>query len=307
MSKEKWGFVINPIAGNGYARQYAAKVKEKISQHNLDARLVFTERRGHAVELAAALAREGCTIIVAVGGDGTANETARGLLDQPQVTFGIVSAGTGNDFAPVLGFSEHFTDEDWDVLFEEHTTRMDIGKCNENYFLNGMGLGFDAQVAAENYRPDQSVKEGSGTKYFRHIIKNLFLYREKPLRAQFNGHKHEALTFMNTIGNGRRVGGGYYLTPQAYADDGLFDICLVEPLPLLERLKLFLKAPKGGHLSHPKVSYFRAPELYVEFDETVPHHLDGELFFAEKFHVRILPKKLKVLFNPRGRHFLQLA
>lgn len=303
--KSKWGFIINPVAGNGYARTYAETVRSQISRHNIDAEIRFTERRGHAVELAADLAQQGCSYIVAVGGDGTINETACGILDRNDVTLGIVTAGTGNDFAPVVGFSQHFTDADWDALFEKNTVRMDIGKCNENYFLNGMGLGYDAQVASENYNPDGTLKTKRGN-YLWHIIKNILLYEEKMFHVKFNEHIREAMTFMTTIAIGRRFGGGYYLTPKAIANDGLLDVCLVEPVTLIERLRLFLKVPTGGHLDHPKVGYYRTDKLFLQFAERVPHHLDGELYFADRYDVSILPKKLNVIYNPSGAHFFNL-
>ncbi len=302
MAEQCWGFIINPVAGKGYARNYAETVRNKILQRHVDAEIRFTERRGHAVELADELARSGCRVIVAVGGDGTANETARGLLNHDDVTFGIVSAGTGNDFAPVLGFSEHFTDADWEVLFEGRSIRMDVGKCNENYFLNGMGLGYDAQVAAENYNPDGTLKERRGN-YFWHIVKNLVLYKEKEFHIESDPVVRQGVTFMTTIGNGRRVGGGYYLTPKALADDGFLDVCVVEPLRPDQRLKLFFKAPSGRHVGHPKITYFRTNRLSVRFEKPVPHHLDGELFFAQNYEISVLPKKLKVLYNPKGDHF----
>ena len=307
MTNGKWGIIINPAAGNGFARIFSTTVKEKFAQQPIDAVIRFTERRGHATELADDLARQGCTVIIAVGGDGTANETARAILHRNDVTFGMVSAGTGNDFAPALGFSGHFTEADWQAFFELNTVRMDVGKCNDNYFLNGMGLGFDAQVAAENYNPEGAVKGGSGTKYLRHILKNLILYKERMFHAEFDGRTRDAMTFMKTIGNGRRIGGGYFLTPKAIINDGLLDICLVEPLALGERLKLFLKAPKGRHLDHPKVTYFHTDKIRVEFDKSVPHHLDGELFFCPNIRHFGFAEKAQHHFQRQGRALFRSA
>jgi len=304
--KQHWGFIINPVAGNGYARKYADRVFTKIAEFNLNAEVMFTEGRGHAQKIAESLIQKGCSTIIAVGGDGTFNETARAILPHDEVTFGIVSAGTGNDFAPVLGFSEHFNDADWDVLMENNIIRMDIGKCNENYFLNGMGLGFDAQVAAENFRPDMVIKSRSKTKYFWHIIKNLLLYKERIFRADIDGRHREAMTFMYTIAIGRRFGGGYFITPKAIANDGMFDVCLVEPLNLLQRFRLFTLVPTGSHLGHEHVNYFQTDKLKLDFDESVPHHLDGELFFSNRFEVSLLPQKMKMIYNPYGKHFFKL-
>ena len=305
-TQNKWGFIINPVAGNGYARKYADKVSQVAKDYKLDSKIVFTERRMHAAELAAQMARDGFTHIIAVGGDGVINEAASGIMDFDDVTFGIVSAGTGNDFAPVLGFSNHFTDADWHALVKSDTIRMDVGLCNGRYFLNGMGVGFDAQVASENYKDDLEIKGGSGTKYFWHIIKNILFYKEKSFRSESNSVVRDAATFMKTIANGRRFGGGYYLTPKAIANDGMLDICLVEPVTLIERFRLFLKVPHGTHLGHKKVSYFQTDKVKIQFNEKVPHHLDGELYFSDSFDVSILPKKLDIIYNANGDHYFQV-
>ncbi len=303
--KKKWAFIINPVAGQGYAGKYAERVQDKIKQHGLDATLFYTERRGHATDLADSAARDGYTHIIAVGGDGTANETARGILPYPDVTFGLISAGTGNDFSPVIGFSEHFSDSDWDVFFQENTVRMDVGQCNDNYFLNGMGFGFDAQVASENYDENGLLKVGGNRNYYWHIVKNLLLYKEKTFQFEKNGKSEQALTFMKTIGNGRRLGGGYFLTPKAFANDGLLDVCMVEPVNLMERFILFAQVPKGEHLGHKKVKYYQTDHMTLEFQKNVPHHLDGELYFANVFDIRLLPGALNIIYNPHGSHYFQ--
>jgi diacylglycerol kinase family enzyme len=147
MKDKKCVFIVNPIAGNGYAGRYIQKVEGIVEEYNLNAQIVLTEKKRHATELADTFYNEGYRCFIAVGGDGTANETAQAIVGKSDVTLGVVSAGTGNDFIQILGFSDLFTDKDWEILLEGNTIDMDVGNCNGNYFLNGMGLGFDAQVA----------------------------------------------------------------------------------------------------------------------------------------------------------------
>ena len=149
----KWAFIVNPTAGCGFAGKYVDTLKKMISRHRVDAEILFTERIGHASELAENADARGRNPIVAVGGDGTMNEIARPLVGRKDITLGIVPAGTGNDFVQILGFPNRFRDADWDVFFEGRSISMDAGFCNGRVFLNGMGLGFDAQVASENYEP----------------------------------------------------------------------------------------------------------------------------------------------------------
>lgn len=303
--KSGWGFIINPVAGNGLAGEYADTVKEMIQKHGVEAEIVFTTGRGHATKIADDLVGSGHHHVIAVGGDGTFSEVVHSLVDKKGVTFGAVAAGTGNDFINILGFSEKFTENDWDILFAENTIMMDVGKCNDRYFINGMGLGFDAQVAFENYEAENSraVKGGSKSKYWWHILKTLVVYKERDMQVTSNNQTKATKTFLNTIANGRRLAGGFYLTPEAIANDGLLDICMISELSLPGRIKELLRVMKQSHTEDEVVNYFSTNHIVYEFDKEVPAHLDGELYFNSRFEVSILPSHLKTIYNPTGKHF----
>ena len=304
-TSEKWIFILNPVAGGGLAKKYQDIIINKIKTQQLSGEIVLTEYKGHATKIAADFANKGYNHIIAVGGDGTLNEIVHGMIDLDEITLGIIPAGTGNDFIQILGFDGEFNENDWETFFKKNTKKIDVGKCNENYFLNGMGLGFDAQVAAENYNEAGEVKEGSSSKYLWHILKTLLFFKELDMTTINNDQKQKSKCFINTIANGRRFAGQYFLTPRAIANDGLLDVCMVKELSLLQRIGIFQKVPKGEHLENPNVNYYQTDKLSLEFDKDVPHHLDGELFFASKFEVSILPEKLKFIYNTDGNHFFK--
>ncbi len=305
MSHPHWLFIINPVAGNGLAASYATTVQAMIERYQIPAEMIFTQRRGHATQLANDYVQQGFTHIVGVGGDGTFSEIIQALVHKPEVTFGAVSAGTGNDFIHILGFSDHFSDEDWEIFFEENTIQMDVGRCNDRYFINGMGLGFDAQVAFENYEAENSraVKAGSKAKYWKHILKTLVTYKEQDMRVSYLDQARTTKSFLNTIAIGRRLAGGFYLTPSAIANDGLLDICMISQLSLSGRIKELLRVIKQAHIEDPVVNYFTTDRIVFEFDHEVPAHLDGEMYFGSRFEVSILPHHLKTIYNPYGNHF----
>ena len=158
---QHWAFIINPIAGNGKARRYKDIIANIARAKGIPIEIVFTEKKGHATELAGNLHKSGYNPIAAVGGDGTFSEAVHGLVGKKGVIFGAVPAGTGNDFIGITGFPETFKDAEWDIFFQCPIAKMDVGCCNDRHFINGMGLGFDAQVAWENYNsknPGQSIK-----------------------------------------------------------------------------------------------------------------------------------------------------
>jgi diacylglycerol kinase (ATP) len=291
VNRNKWVFIVNPISGSGYAEKIMPKLKEMISKYNIDSNIVFTERPGHAAELSEAFYKEGCSYIIGVGGDGTLNEIARPLIGKKDVIIGIIPAGTGNDFIQILGFPGRFGENDWDIFFKRNMISMDTGWCNGMIFLNGMGLGFDAEVAAQNYTEPGKVKEGGKYRYIWHIVKTLLFFREKRMTLFTSAGSNETDCFINTIAIGRRFAGGFFLTPKAIANDGL--------------LAILLKVPKGTHITDEKVNYYQTPAINLEFTEEVPFHVDGELFFSKKFDVRILPDALNTIYNPDGNHFFK--
>jgi diacylglycerol kinase (ATP) len=300
---KKWVFIVNPIAGNGFAKEIVPKLKEMIGKHNVSAEIVLTERSGHASELSEQYFKNGTDYIIAVGGDGTINEVCRPLVNKPNVIIGMIPAGTGNDFIQILGFTNRFSDKDWDTFFNKETSAIDAGICNGMIFLNGMGLGFDAQVAAENYTEPGKVKRGSKYKYIWHIVKTLLFFKEKKMIVNSESGENETDCFINTIAIGRRFAGGFFLTPKAIANDGLLDVCMIKKLSLAERFSILLKVPKGSHISDTRVYYYQTSGINLSFPEVVPFHVDGELNFADSFEVSIMPGAFKIIYNPHGDHF----
>lgn len=303
----EWVFIINPTAGGGYAKTLKPEIEKMVQKHAVHAEVVFSEKTGHAAELAKLYAAAGTRYIIGVGGDGTFNEIASALMHEKGVTTGIVPAGTGNDFIQILGFPDHFGEKDWDMLFGKTSIPMDAGLCNGLPFFNGMGLGFDAQVAAENYTAPGEVKKGGKNKYIFHIIKTLLFYKEKRMKVLSAGINHESDCFINTVSIGRRFAGSFFLTPKAMANDGLLDVCMIEKLSLPERFMILPKVPKGTHLENKKVKYYQTAGIEIEFSHEVPFHLDGELHFGKHFDISIMPAAINVLYNPSGNHYFTIT
>ena len=306
-NKEKWSFIVNPAAGGGFGKLLLPELEKQLANRSLDASILLTERHDHAIELSLKSLENGCTHIIAVGGDGTMNEVARPLIGQKQVATGLVPAGTGNDFIQILGFPDRFSEEQWDIFFQKSTIKMDVGKVNGLYFLNGMGLGFDAQVAAENYVEPGEVAKGSGKgKYIWHIVKTLLFYKEGKVTINSRDQEQETDCFINTIAVGRRFAGSFFLTPEAIANDGLLDVCMINKLNLLQRFRILSMVPKGTHISSRKVDYYQTERLVVDFGKKVPFHVDGELYFDTTFEVALLPSALNIIYSPEGKHFFNV-
>jgi diacylglycerol kinase (ATP) len=305
MLNNKWVFIINPVAGNGFAASLEDKIKEMIGRYKLQADIVHTAKKGHASALSKQYMESGYSYIIGVGGDGTMNEIAAPLICRNNVVIGLIPGGTGNDFNQVTGFPDRFEEKDWEKFFMSNFIPMDVGQCNGKIFLNGMGLGFDAQVASENYTEPGEVKRGGKNKYIWHILKTLLFFREKKMTTLIEGKKTETDCFINTISIGRRFAGGFFLTPKAFANDGLLDVCSIKKLSLIQRLRILLMVPKGTHINDKKVNYYQTDKLSLEFQEKVPFHVDGELYFSDKFEISLMPCALKIIYNPQGNHYFK--
>jgi len=304
--KEKWVFIVNPTSGGGYGKELLPELQERVSALAIMAEIVQTEYHGHATEIAAAFLKKGFKYFIAVGGDGTMNEVAEPLIGNTHVTLGLIPAGTGNDFIQILGFPDRFSDEHWDQIFNPTTIKMDAGCVNGKHFLNGMGLGFDAQVASENYVEPGEVARGSGkSKYIWHILKTLLFYRERKVNITSGDSNTNTDCFINTIAVGRRFAGSFFLTPKALANDGLLDVCMIKKLNLIQRIKILTMVPKGSHVTDPKVNYYQTDKIRVSFEQKVPYHVDGELFFDTIFDVKVFPSAVNIIFNPGGNHFFE--
>jgi diacylglycerol kinase (ATP) len=304
---DKWVFIINPVAGSGFALSLEDKIRELAKARGIMAEIVFSEKRGHASLISKQYAENGFKYIIGVGGDGTFNEVATPLVNRKNIVTGLIPAGTGNDFIQILGFPDRFGEDHWTHFFTAEQISMDAGSCNGMVFLNGMGLGFDAQVAAENYTEPGEVKKGGKNKYIWQILKTLFLYREKKMITISGGEKIETDCFINTVSVGRRFAGGFFLTPKAIANDGLLDVCAIKQLSLPQRLRILTMVPKGTHISDKKVNYYQTASLTIEFTEKVPYHLDGELYYGDKFDISVLPAALNVIYNPSGSHYFTVT
>lgn len=301
--KSKWAFIINPVAGNGSAKGILNELKKMISEYNINGEIISTERPGHAYELSEKFAASGCTHIVGVGGDGTYNEIASPLVGRKDIITGLIPAGTGNDFVQIAGFPDRFSEEDWHAFFKTMVMPLDVGKVNDKFFFNGMGLGFDAQVAAENYVAPGQVKQGGKSKYLWHILKTLLFFREKQMMVQSGGESFSTDCFINTVSVGRRFAGGFLLTPEAVANDGLLDVCSIKKLSLFHRIRILPMVPKGTHIRDKRVNYYQIRKIDLTFPSEVPFHVDGELNFARKFNIEILPGAINLIINKEGKHF----
>lgn len=270
--------VCNPLAGAGRAVMLAAIIAEKIAKQNI-AHTIFKEAWPNHFNY--------FTDVFIAGGDGTLNYFINKYpgMKLPLVIF---NGGTGNDFHWLL-YADKTLDEQLQTALNEKPKPIDMGKCNDRYFINGVGIGFEGEVAkaltGKKKRPGK-------TSFLITILKKIVTYRSKNYLIKSADRNISGNKLLVDISNGRRAGGGFYIAPEAKADDGLFDIIIVEALNTFQRLRYLPVIEKGKHLNLSFIHHFRTKNIRIESTEMIQYHLDGEYDEAQKLEIEILPAAL---------------
>lgn len=290
----RFSFVVNPRAGRGRGADVARELPALLEARTLSGRVRTTASPGQAAEIAREEARE-AEVVVAVGGDGTAHEVVNGIAGS-DTAFGLVPVGTGNDLAHALGVPSDVAGA-LDVLASARERRIDLGRFDDGWFANSLGIGFEAQVTLES----RGIRRLRGfSVYLWAVMKALGKLRCPAFRIRVDDRLVEGRRLLVCIGNGPRVGGGFALNPDARNDDGALDVCVVGEMGRLGALRRLPLALKGGHRGRPWVEMARATEIRVASEEGFPFHADGEVkdTHRKELTVRVVAGALRVIAPP---------
>jgi len=249
-------------------------------------------------------------VVVAGGGDGTWSNVADRVVasGRPDVAFGMLPTGTGNDFARNLGFDLSDPREAVRVLAEGRTRVVDVGRLDTpsapehapermepRNFINLVGFGFDVAV----------VDAAMGARLLRGellykvtALQQLFRFPGLPLRIRAQGGTERHLRhLMLTVSNGCYFGGGFPIAPGAAVDDGRLHACSILDAPPLARLRLFNLAEKGRHTTSDHVRMVDGVGFRLTFHVPPRFEMDGDIRQAAvaDLDVRILPAALRVV------------
>lgn len=293
---EEYFFIVNPVSGSGRAVAEFETVRALLEKKGVSYQTVFTERPGHAAELAAKAAQDGYRRIVAVGGDGTVNEVASALVNRDSVLC-VLPFGTGNDLTRVVGFPSD-PEKAVETLLNGRVVKMDAGEANGMFFANVAGFGFDVDVLAKTLKYKEKYPRGM-MPYLLGILDALKHLRAIHMTIEHDGEKISQEGIILTVGNGQYFGGGMRAVPMADPFDGYLDCVYVEKISTFNFLALLPSFLKGKHISSPIVHHFRTKELCVSTEETCILDYDGDLKSSTPVVFRVLPGALNVLVPER--------
>lgn len=305
-------FIVNPSSRSGKGLKVWQQVEGELERISAEYRVFFTSGRFHATELVKEITEmPGRHTIVALGGDGTVNETINGIQDFDRVTFGYIPTGSSNDFARSLGLPCNPVDAVQNILHPTYYTKIDLGELEydnqKRLFAVSCGIGFDAAVCHEALRShikDLLNRLGLGRlTYVGIALRQLILLPSFSVSMLFNGSLKQSFSkiFFVSVMNCPYEGGGLKICPKATATDGQLDICTVEYLNKLFLATVLPTAYFGRHTIFPWVHIQKGESLKLKAPLPMPVHADGESCECHSsISVRCLPQKLKIISGNRN-------
>ncbi len=276
-------FLVNPTAANGSTGRRWPELARRAAAAGLEGNTLFSERPGHLAELAREAALGGAELLVVVGGDGSVNEVANGLVGlgrQPEVA--IVPRGTGWDFSRTFGIPRKI-DDAVRVALEGDVRTIDLGRASYRawdgsdataVFANVASAGMSGAIAK---RANETTKALGGKASYLWAIFAVFSgWRASELEVAVDGERRSGRMFDVVVANGRFFGGGLEICPDAKPDDALFDVLTIGDVTKRDLVLTVPKMYRGTHLPHPKAELLRGAAVTVTSDTPLPIELDGE-------------------------------
>jgi diacylglycerol kinase (ATP) len=291
----KYQIIINENAKSGKIKKSIPDLIELFKTHLENFEFHITKNINELVELNR-FTDNSFDAVIAVGGDGTFNGIINNFPYQSR-KFGLIPFGTGNDFPLMLGLKGGIR-EAIELIKSNKIKNLDLGHLKtekyEKYFINAVGIGFDAKVGYTKNKI--TFMNGGLSKYIISLLSSLISYHSSDISVLLDNYKNfNRKCFLLTIGNGKRTGGGFLLTPDAIIDDGKFDICLVNDINKLKVIRHFPKVLNGKHLSIKQVEMFQSSGIKILSNNELFLHFDGEtLEKVKEIEIGILPKEINV-------------
>ncbi len=287
-------FIINKYSGTGYNPSVEGRLLSFCEEAGLEAHLEFTKDRGHATRLASQASQEKkFEVVFAMGGDGTVNEVARGVVNTQQI-MGIIPKGSGNGLARHLGIPLDFK-KCLQYIASSHVIAMDSFTVNNHLSINVSGFGFDGHIAGLF---GKNGKRGLAN-YTRLVIQEFMKYAEFGGEINIDGSSIYENTFVIAIANSSQFGNNARIAPSASVCDGELDISLVKKVPFIKAPAFAYRMFTGTLGQSNFVKLIKGREIGLRFSNPVAYHVDGEAMQPEsQFTIKINPGSIRLLIPP---------
>jgi len=291
-------FLVNPAAENGAAGRRWPELAHEAASLGLQGDTRFSERPGHLTVLAREAAAD-ADLLVAVGGDGTVNEVVNGIAGL-DVELALIPRGTGGDFVRTFGIPRKL-DRAVEVALRGRTRAIDLGRGRyrswagedeDSYFANIASAGMSGAIAKRTNETSKAL--GGKVSYAWATVAVFSRWRSDEVRVRVDGTEQAGRMHDVIVANGRYLGGGMKMVPEAEPDDGLLDVLLIGDLTKRDLLLTMPKTYRGKHLPHPKATLLRGTTVEIDAPEPLPVELDGEQPGTTPVRFEIVPRALRL-------------
>jgi diacylglycerol kinase (ATP) len=284
-------FIVNKFAGTGYQPQVEGRILTACAKFDVECTIEFTSGPGHATDLAREGSKKNFDIVVAVGGDGTLNEVARGLLNT-KTSMGIIPKGSGNGLARHLGIAMKI-ELALEQLLTGQAVDMDTFRMNGKLSLNVSGIGFDGHIA--NLFATKK-KRGFWT-YARLVTLHYLTYKEFDAKLELETHGSKKYSsFMIAIANASQYGNNARVAPQASVISNTLQTAILRKVPAQRSFRFAYQMFTGTLKTSRDYTCMTMHKGVITLDQPTAYHVDGEpCGVATEFKIEILPHSLRMI------------
>jgi len=269
--------ILNPSAGSGRGVILAKKITDHLFSISIN-HFLFNNDWPSSFS--------GFSDAWIVGGDGTLNYFINKYPDI-DIPLMIFKGGSGNDFQSLL-YGNKTVVQMISIGISGEAKKVDAGICNEKYFINCAGIGFEGAVVEKIMGKNKRVGK---IDFYIAILKRIFFYMEQKLKIKDGSIDLHEKCLMVSVMNGKTSGGGFMVGPKASINDGFFEINIVKALSPIKRIFYLPVIEKGKHIGLPFVHYHQAQQITIQSENLIPAHLDGEYYSAKSLTLKLLPEK----------------
>jgi diacylglycerol kinase family enzyme len=329
--------LVNPAAANNTGHSLWGRLIPRFEAlfSSYDRKIVETQSAEHNIELATTTDAD---LIISVSGDGTVHDIVQGIMRRPREerpALTMVPIGTGNDIARTLNIPLN-PQRALEAISTGRPVATDVGRCNDTFFLETLSFGIDAAIALKTVEMRKTIKTRGFLIYVRAAISAIlhelkshhFTITADGARAGGDGLSDEKGGTANDAGgiaggvgnattsvtdgtiidenllicaiqNGPTYGGGFRITPNAHASDGMLNVCMATDINRLYALYVLSLVARGKHEHLPIVRSLTARRMTVDLDQELPAQCDGERLRGTHFEIELIPGAIDTLI-PRS-------
>ena len=300
MSPGSTVFLVNPASAGGSTGRRWPEIAHRAAALGLPGDALISEEPGHLTALTGEAVRGGATRLVVVGGDGSVNEVVNGVADADGVELAVIPRGTGWDFVRTFAIPREL-DASVQVALSGAVREIDLGLVSfrswagaedRAYFANVASAGISGAIAQRANNASKLL--GGKISYYWSTLAVFARWQTGEMRVSVDSEIRGGRTIDVVVANGRYLGGGMMMCPEAEPDDGLFDVLLIGDVTKRDLLFVLPKTYRGKHLPHPRLELLRGQAVTVDADEPLPIELDGEQPGTTPARFEVVPRALRL-------------